>query len=181
MTHDLALDLRATREVELRTATVASSEGAHLRLLDGSVAKLGASCLLQPVPGDLVLVAQTAQAFVVSVLQRVPQSTTCELGIPGVERIALAAPELSIQAERRLCLSALLECEVTAAAGVLRLNAQNLVSTVADSIVEVADELITQAKVITHRAEELLSTLAKRQLWVAEKEMRVDAETIQMG
>jgi len=181
MTHDMALDLRATREVELRTATVASREGAQIRLLGGAVAKLGASCLLQPEPGDLVLVAQAAQAFVVSVLQRVPHSTACELGVAGVERLALAAPEIAIHAERRLCLSALLECEVTAAAGVLRLNAQNLAMTVADSIVEVADEVITQAKVITHRAEELLSTLAKRQLWVAEKEMRVDAETIQMG
>jgi hypothetical protein len=176
-----ALDLRAIQNPGLRIATVYASDGDELELVGGEPAELVPSCLLRPEPGDLVLCVDAGRARVLAVLQRAARSSPARLGVAGTPRLEFAAQEIELRAERSLTLTSRHDCEVTAAAGSLRLNAENLAMTVADSIIGVATEVLTTAQVITQRADALLSTLARRQLWVAEKEMRIDAETIQMG
>ena len=70
---------------------------------------VAAACLLQPEPGDHVLlyraqqpgdVAQPNQWWILSVLQRGQPSTTALLSVPGAEAVTLQAPQLSLRTER---------------------------------------------------------------------------------
>jgi hypothetical protein len=70
---------------------------------------VAAACLLQPEPGDLVLLyraqqlgveAQPDKWWILSVLQRGQPATTARLSVAGAETVTLQAPQLSLHTER---------------------------------------------------------------------------------
>lgn len=80
-----------------------------------SDATVAAACLLQPEPGDLVLLCRTPSPgdgaepdrwWVLSVLQRGRPDTPATLAVPGAEAVQLQAPKLSLVAPARLQVTA---------------------------------------------------------------------------
>ena len=102
MLADPATAQRAGNLVEAIVTTWAETTGT---LADGRTARLGASCLLQPTPGDRVLVwsGEDGQRWILNVLHRADEKSAL-LAIPGAatikaDRIALTADAVHIQAE----------------------------------------------------------------------------------
>lgn len=66
-------------------------------------ARRAASCLLDPAPGDEVLIARSGRrAYVVAVLERVAPDSAATLGVAGADKLCLAAPELALEAGHSL-------------------------------------------------------------------------------
>ena len=82
----------------LREASVSVWTGATGVLSDGCTARLGASCLLRPAPGDRVLVwsGDHGRNWVLSVLLRTSDDATAFLAAPGP--LAIEAPRVGISA-----------------------------------------------------------------------------------
>lgn len=82
----------------LREAGVAAWTGAAGVLCDGCTARLGASCLLRPAPGDRVLIwsGDDGRSWVLSVLLRAAEDATARLAVPGP--LAIEAPRVGISA-----------------------------------------------------------------------------------
>jgi hypothetical protein len=77
-------------------------------------ATVAAACLLQPEPGDLVLLCRTPSPsdgaepdrwWVLSVLQRGQPAALATLAVPGAEAVLLQAPKLNLAAPGRLQVS----------------------------------------------------------------------------
>lgn len=167
--------------VSWHTALVRSVEAEHVTLDDGSTAHIALSCFIQPRTGDRVCCLVADARYVVHVLQRSDAERSADVALPGLDRLRIATREIELQAARRLGLISLQDCELVAATGRLSLTAQNLVTRAADSLFQLARQVFCHAENIQHRAEHLFGAQAKRHWLVAEKEVRVDGELIQMG
>ena len=157
-------------------------EGA--RLADGCIAQVATSCFIAPERDDLVCCLGTDDGeddvYVIHVLQRAG-GRSAVLAVPGIERLRLSAREIAIEATSKLSLTSLVDCELNAVTGMLELNAQNLVQRATGMLTQLADHLLSQAETVSLRAEHLLSAFAQRHLVIAEKEVRIDGDVIQMG
>ena len=82
----------------LREASVSVWTGATGVLCDGCTARLGASCLLRPAPGDRVLIwsGDDGRSWVLAVLLRAADDATALLAAPGP--LAIEAPRVGISA-----------------------------------------------------------------------------------
>lgn len=78
-------------------------------------ATVAAACLLQPEPGDLVLLCRTPSLgagaehdrwWLLSVLQRGQPTAQATLAVPGADALLLKAPKLSLAAQGRLLVTA---------------------------------------------------------------------------
>lgn len=165
----------------LRTARVLAVEGEALMLSGGVTAYVAVSCWIQPEAGDLVAYLGNRTAFVVHVLQRSSTNRRARVALPGIDELELQADQLHFTTRRALSLSSLGDCRIMAANGTLSIQAQELVSTVKGTALHVAAQVFTRAENICNHARHLFSAEAKRHLIVAEKEVRVDGEIIQMG
>lgn len=165
----------------LHTAHVTSVDDEHLTLDDGAIARIAVSCFISPQVGDLVSYLEADSCYVLHVLRRPADQRTARVALPGIDSLQFAAKELALQATSRLTLTSLVDCEVVAATGRLSLSAQNLISQASDSMVQLAEQVVTRAENISQTARHLLAAQARRHWIVAEKEVRVDGELIQMG
>ncbi len=82
----------------LREASVSAWTGATGALSDGRTARLGASCLLRPAPGDRVLIwsGDDGRNWVLSVLVRTADDAAALLAAPGP--LVIEAPRVGISA-----------------------------------------------------------------------------------
>lgn len=165
----------------LRTARVVAADDDRLTLDDGSRADIALSCFIRPEVGDSVLCVDTERCYVTHVLRRGSTLRTARVALPGIERLAVTARSIALTATQKLELTSAVDCEILAATGTLSLSAQHLVSHAVATAFQLAREVVVRAENIQQMASHLLSTRARRQLLVADKEVRVDGELIQMG
>ncbi|HEU4581519.1 MAG TPA: DUF3540 domain-containing protein [Polyangiaceae bacterium] len=175
------LDCRQWKDTVLRTARVCDARDGWVTLDDASEARVAVSCFIQPQAGDWVCCLEAESSYVLHVLRRPEGERYACVALPGIDRLRLCTRELELTATRKLRLASLVDCELLASTGRLTLTAQNIVSQATDSLFQIARELVSRAENIQQQARHLLCSRARRQLIVAEKEVRVDGELIQMG
>ncbi len=168
-------------KLSLTTGVVQAVFEGGVRLEDGTVAKLATSCWLEPEVGDRVCCLLADDVYVTHVLARDASRRTARVALPGIDALTVAAREIAVTATRKLSLASLVDCEVVAATGTVTLTAQNIAQSAANLITHAAEHVLVQAGTISQRATDLWSALARRHLLVAEKEVRVDGDIIQMG
>lgn len=173
----------ATSEPTWSDAVVDSVLDAERCLLDdGRVAKRAASCLLQLLPGDRVLVAAVAagERHVVHVLER-SAAADASLSVAGAPTLALRAPAVSLEATSRVALRSLGDVDVTAAAGSLNLQARNVFTHAADAIVQHAEHWVGRLGHAMLEARQLLRLHGQHTIVTAAKDVKIDGERISMG
>ncbi|MGB9989819.1 DUF3540 domain-containing protein [Massilia sp. SM-13] len=157
------------------------ADGSYL-LDDGRMALQSLSCLLKPCAGDRVLIAACDQGavYILHLLQR-PRSNNACLNLPGIQQLTVTQAQLAVVASDSLGLAALGDIEVTAASGVLRLNARNLFTTVAENMVENVQHYIGRAEQYLLDVKHLLRMHGKQASVTAEEDVKIDAERISLG
>jgi hypothetical protein len=164
-------------------ACVAVALDDHRFLLDdGRLARQAFSCLVTPEAGDRALVAASAlgEHYIVHVLARAAAATV-RLEAPGAEELRIVQPRIALQATEEIALKSLRGVEVTAATGVLALNANNLHCTVNESLVESMRNYVGQAGQYLLEATGLLRLQGEHAMLLAERDVKVDAERISVG
>ncbi len=89
---------RGADDGALESVLVSAWNDAAGILADGRAARQAASCLLRPVPGDLVLIwsPATGPGWVLGILERAGENETAVLAVPG--SLAIEAPRVGIAA-----------------------------------------------------------------------------------
>lgn len=166
--------------VEAQVAVVLKQNGYLLN--DGRIARQALSCLITPEVGDCVLAAagRDGSPYIVHILQR-NNLETAQLSVPGANQILLQQNQITVCASDQLALRALHDVEISAAGGVLSLNARNLFTTVHESLVQNARNYIGKAEQYLLEVKQLLRLHGQQTLITAEKDVKVDGERISMG
>jgi hypothetical protein len=155
----------------------------HCYLLnDGRVARQALSCLLQPEVGDHVLAAacQDDTPYILHILQR-NHLKAAHLSVPGAEQLCIDQQQIALQAGQSIALRAAGDVEVSAATGVLSLNARNLFATVSESLVQNVRHFVGQAEHYLLDVKQLLRLHGQQALVTADQDIKVDAERISLG
>jgi hypothetical protein len=163
------------------TVAVELADGSYL-LDDGRLAQQAVSCVIMPEQGDRVLVAacRLNENYIVHRLSRQAGSDAV-VSVPGVRQLTIRQPQLALSATERLALQSLRDVDVTAATGVLSLNAHNLFSTVTESMVENVRHYVGSIEQYLLDVKQLLRLHGKQASITAENDVKVDAERISMG
>lgn len=157
------------------------ADGAY-RLSDGAAASQAVSCLLRPRTGDRVVVVKCADGdvYIFAILAR-DAKHAAEIGVPRAAELTVSAPQLTLRATETMRVESLRDIEVTAVTGDVSLTARNLLTTVADAVVENMREYIGKAATWSLAARSFLRLHSRQAFVTAEEDMKVDAERISLG
>lgn len=149
---------------------------------DGRIARQALSCIVTPEVGDRILAAagRDGTPYIVHILQRT-NPETAQLNIPGASQMVLQQSQVTLCATEQIALRSLRDVEISAASGVLALNARNLFTTVNESLVQNVRNYIGKAEQYLLEVKQLLRLHGKQTLITAEKDVKVDGERISMG
>lgn len=166
----------------LTEASIVVAIEPHAYLLnDGRIARQALSCLIRPEIGDHVLASACQHdTYILHILQR-HGLRQAQLSVPGVSDLRIEQEQLSLMASDSIRLRALHDVEVSAASGVLSLNARNLFTTVQESLVQHAGHFIGKAGHYLLEVRQLLRLHSQQALITAEEDVKVDGERISMG
>jgi hypothetical protein len=150
------------------------------RLSDGRLAAQALSCLITPMPDDLVLVVPTsAGLFVTHVLQR--EAASAQLSAPGMDLLTIAQPGVEVHAMNHLALRSGGDMDLASTQGSVRVTARNFVASVTDALVQNAQHLVTHAQHCVMQVAALLRIHGRQTLITAQDDMKLDAERISLG
>lgn len=173
-------DAQIATMIETRVAMVLDAD--HCLLTSGRQAMRAVSCLVEPLAGDVVLVAQSeATCHVLHVLERGSTHTAIAVSAPGNKEMSLRGNKLSMYALETIDLMSARDLNVTAATGNLSLNARNLFATVSESFVQQSRHFIGKAGQYLLDVRHLLKLHGQDALITAERDIKADAERISMG
>lgn len=150
------------------------------RLDDGRLARQALSCVIAPAAGDRVLILDGEESFILHVLAR-PQLDAALLAVPGAGSLAIRQKRIELSATEHAAMRSLRDLELTAAGGTLALNARNLFTTVAESLIENVRDYVGRFAQHLMEAKGLVRMHSGQALMTAEKEFRVDGERISLG
>lgn len=191
-------DRPATPSVAETARVVDRTEDGLLLELAGTVrpGRVALSCLVQPEPGDLALIARTRQGlFVLALLERAGEAPTRLALGPDAEVTAgtlrFTAETLHVQAR----IGRILLEELTHIGRTVTAHA-NKIRFIGDTLETLADRLLTQVRRsfrfvseteqlragdIDHRAEQTLTLRGQTAFVTADTLVKVDADQIHMG
>lgn len=174
---------------QLQVATVTEVTDEQLVLEQSLPAKLALSCLLQPQVGDSVLFHQdNEQRWVIAVLAAGEASSHGRRGDASDRELAVANSTLTLNTQKFTVNSAqgihfnsLKDISLNAALGQLKVNAKSMLQSVQQSLVQLSKHFFSKADVIDVHASQLAKSHAVHQLITAEKDLKMDADRINMG
>lgn len=140
------------------------------------------SCLITPCVGDLVLYWKDNQdhGWIISVLSAEnPQER--ELSLPQNAAIKVNTKQLTVNASDSIKLNAIKEISLNATLGKLSECARSFYQLVQGTLVQHTKHLINRSEYLDFHAEKLLKSHAAQQLITAEKDIKMDADRINMG
>lgn len=140
------------------------------------------SCLLTPQIGDLVLYWQEnpQTVWIISVL-RAESKQTRELALPDNEAMTINTKTLTVNAADAIRFNAIKEININVALGKLNECARSVCQMVQGSLVQLTKHFISKSEYLDFHAEKLLKSHGTQQLITAEKDIRMDADRINMG
>jgi len=173
---------------------VASNDGSFV--IDQSLpAKQAMSCLVTPQIGDTVLYwNDTNQRWILAVLTSAstvgneaggkvdndlqkPRSVS----LPNQQAMQINGKKLLLNAQQTMQLNSMGNIQINAVVGKLMLNAKHCVYSIQESLIQMARTLLQRSDYIDHQANKVLKSHAQQQLMTAEKDVKIDAERINMG
>jgi hypothetical protein len=160
------------------SARVLGIDGERALLDDGRCVARATSCLVQPEPGDRVLVCE-APALILAVLER-PDGREARLSVAGVDTLRLQQRNLAVEAIDTLALRAAREAELSTA-GSLRIAARDLATTVLQTLIERAGDRIAKFASYALQVGGLLHMHSGHGIITAERQLRMDAEQLHLG
>ncbi|MES2127119.1 MAG: DUF3540 domain-containing protein [Pseudomonadota bacterium] len=149
---------------------------------DGRMVRQALSCVLAPEVGDKVLVAACAngEVFIVHLLLR-QDPALARLCVPGARELRIEQARIALQANEEIALKSLRDIEITAATGLLALNADNLYSTVNECVVQTMRQYVGRAEQYLLDVSALLRLHGQHALLLADQDVKVDAERVSLG
>ena len=157
-------------------------------LLDnGLTAKRTFSCLVKPLEGDNVLTIESEnQVYILSILTRLDVTVgnkciSSKISLPDEGSLQLVSNQLELHSKNKISLLSAGDIDVNAAIGKISINAKHFFQIIQQSLIQTCKQMIGRAEQIDLAASKLLKTNARHQIITADKEMRVDAERINMG
>ncbi|KGI78444.1 hypothetical protein LF63_0108110 [Oleiagrimonas soli] len=149
---------------------------------DGRSARQAVSCLITPQAGDEVLLVRTAEGryHVLHVLDRVEREQVV-MTVPGAQRLTIRQPDVDVSAEQTISMRAADGVDITAARGSLSLNARNVFTSAAESLVQTAYHYVGQVEHFLVSARQLLRIDSEQALVTARQDAKIDAERVSLG
>ncbi len=167
-------------QVRFRCDRVLDQKDDHYILEEGGMALCSASLVRPPDVGDQVVIAQTEEcSFILSILVASGPETAC-LAFPGANQLRVVANHIDIVGKKTASINAVNEVSIRSSSN-LRLSCKNLTSAVAQSMISIAQHWLTKCDFGSVEAKDLLRTDANNQIVTAKKDLRMDAERINMG
>mgnify|MGYP000052881150 CR=1 FL=1 len=147
----------------------------------GIIVKQSFSCLVKPEVGDSVLISsQSEEKYVVAILVRrsgmqavVSPANECGLTIKASCITLVSSNDMSFFSKRNICVGAPL--------GELMIQASSIVQTVSNTVVNIAKEILIRVGYYDLESDTAIMSKASVQIITAEKDIRMDAERINLG
>lgn len=186
---DNDIKLESTFESALMAGKITSVRQDGQLLINGHVqAQRALSCLLVPSQDDLVLYwldvpgdeNSSPKAWVISVLSSAHNNAK-EIALPDNQDVKLNANNVIVNAADSIKLNAVKEININVALGKLNECARSMCQMVQGSMVQLTKHLISKSEYLDFTAQKLLKSHATQQLITAEKDIKVDADRINMG
>lgn len=154
------------------------------QLENGQTGQRAFSCLTEIQAGDEVLAApgfEQQPSFIVAILCRPINSQKIALSGTSQQAIEIRGKQVELSAEEALTLSSAKDITLHAGLGKLMLLARSWVQQVQQTLVDTCKTRIIRSTTADHYASEMNKTHARHQIMTADKEIRVDADRINMG
>lgn len=142
------------------------------------------SCIVKPHVGDQVLYACCAgQNQIVAILNRVEvhNEEPANLSLPEQQSVLFEADSLDFFGKNKLTISSYGNIEINALIGKLMCSARDILQSIQQSFVQISKQVICRTEHLDVSASKLSKSHARHQIITADKEMKVDAERINMG
>lgn len=175
--------LENTFERPLFAGKVTGCIGSEDLTLNGHIAtKRALSCLIMPHVGDTVLYWKDDQntAWIISVLCA-ENLQEREVSLPRNAGFKINTENFTVNASSTIKLNAIKEIKLNVALGKLTECARSACQMVHGSLVQFTKHLINRSEYIDFHAEKLLKSHGTQQLITAKKDIKMDADRINMG
>jgi len=142
-----------------------------------------ASCLLEPQSGDKVLywLDEYKHAWIISVLTCQVNDKVRTLALPQNRSMTINTQTLTINAADSVRVNAIKEINLNVALGKLNECARSVCQLVQGTFTQFTKHFISRGEYLDFEAQKLIKSHGTQQLITAEKDLKVDAERINMG
>lgn len=189
-----SIESKFQSKVEAVVSCVVSNEGGVIFLEGGQTASQAYSCLVEPKPGDTVLVCSpsfmqsvtfgtanaTQPAIVLSILHR-PHPENQTLCTPGVNSVTVKSSSIRLIASCRIQTVAGKAIEMISGAGSITQHAKDVTLSAANNLVSIAKRCLTKGDLCDVEAKDILTIKGGHGLIEAKNEIRMNAKHINMG
>ena len=148
-----------------------------------TIAKRATSCLIQPAVGDVVVYASFDDlSCITAILQRTEQTDqVAKLSVPNQDELEVVSKKLTLMAEQEMKLMSAGDLSINASLGKLMVLSTDMVQQVKHSVIQTCKQLIARMDYSDTQAKDMLKSHSRNQIITAEKDIRVDADRINMG
>ena len=151
------------------------------QLQSGLVGYPALSCLVEPLVGDTVLLAEVQQEVVIVAIVSRSSCSTLTLSSEQGQGLEIKAASIALTSENGVHVHAQDSIKLSAPFGSLQTISASLIQSVAGSLVTVAQTIINKTTHFQLNAEESIVSQAKVQSITAENDLFMDADRINMG
>ncbi|WNO11631.1 DUF3540 domain-containing protein [Teredinibacter sp. KSP-S5-2] len=164
------------------SSQVSHVDGENILLKDGITAKQAFSCLIEVLVDDVVSVCKLmdGQHYVIAVLSRQDKSQQT-IQTPGVKQLSITADSIRILGKTRVQTIAGQTLSMICVGGRIATHAKELIQHAACNLISKARNHFNHAEHYAVKAQDLVSIQGQHNLIEAQKEMRLNAEHINMG
>ena len=161
---------------------VVSSVGENKFLLrSGEIAKRAFSCIVMPEIGDEVLYTNDgSEHLILQILSRHSKSE-CAISPLGNSEMTVTAKVFSVNALKKIEFRSFGDFKIDVPIGKLVMNVEDLFQIARKSFVQLGEQLLTKAKNWHIRTEGSLVSDSDNHIITAKRDIRIDAERINMG
>ncbi len=149
------------------------------------------SCVIQPQVGDLVLytnvldVADSLQpkSYILSILKRefIDDDAVSQLSVPDKKSIRLEAHKIEVFGQQGVELNSAKDMSLNAPIGRLSISASHLLHSIQNTLIQMCKQMFNRSQEYDLNVEQLLKTHSRHQIITADKEIRMNADRINMG
>lgn len=142
------------------------------------------SCVIKPIVGDKVLYTSSSDGnHIISILTRAIEHNerSHDMSLPEQQAILFKAKAIDLFGKKKLTLSSIGDIEVNALLGTLKCHAKNLFQSIQKSLIQTSKQMVSRSEHIDLSSTKLLKTHSRHQIITADREMKIDADRINMG
>ncbi len=191
---------------QFKTGTITQLNDRFFIIDDKYQAEKALSCLINPQLGDIVIVFCEGEYYWITAIikagnahaqqvnnvishaesegQNGIELNECivrNMSLPNNQALSISAASFTVNAQESIQLFSGKHLRLTAVMGQLSVSAKSLVQSIQTSCISMAKHWLNRAEYIDQEAEKVLKTHAQHQLMTAEKDVKVDAQRINMG